>query len=130
MTSMNETQRRRRNRRHELNKEVFVALRPDFNRLGSLRDISRTGLGFEYFPCEDASCRLGDVHVDIFCQENNYLLSRLPCKLIYDQPVDPNLSSSPRRCGLQFASLSNHEMEQISLLMQNHAVGPQSNSGD
>jgi hypothetical protein len=125
MTSISEDQRRRSHQRYEFKEGVFIALRPDFNRLGSLKDISRTGLGFEYFPCEDANCLLGDVHVDIFCQENNYLLSRIPCKLIYDLPLDPKNGSSPRRCGLQFANLSNHEIKQISLLMQNHAFGPQ-----
>lgn len=47
-------------------KSTFVALRPEFVRLGKVMDISSRGLRFQYLISEDNQVEQGRVALDLF----------------------------------------------------------------
>jgi hypothetical protein len=111
----------RRYRRYALKGEVFVGSRPFFHTIGSLRDISEGGAGFEYFAGNNND-KSRTVEVDITCGKH-FRLSRLPCKVAYDIQVDQSSSGSigMRRCGLEFGRLSYQQADLLSLILESCA---------
>ena len=105
--------------------ETYVALRPDFTKLGKLIDISRGGLAFRYIGPEEES--RGPTQLDLFTGNNGFYLSRLPCKVIYDASSLKKETSSPllerRRCGLEFGEATEAQTAQLDLYFANHVAG-------
>jgi hypothetical protein len=116
---------RRRFERYAMRDSVFLAFRPRFDRLGLLVDISRGGVAFEYTasdkPREEP--RPPHIEVEIFSHDT-FRLSRIPCTIVYDTMAESSLGTpgfETRRCGLQFARLSDAQMSQLKILMETHA---------
>lgn len=105
--------------------ETYVALRPDFTKLGRLINISKGGLAFRYI----AHQRQGQAptHLDLFTGNNGFHLSRLQCKVIYDIRFPENEKSSKlfehRRCGLEFGEATEVQATQLELYLKNHVAG-------
>lgn len=101
---------RRKFTRFLVPENVYAALGPSFSKVGRIKDISIGGLALEYLT--DGASALENSHVDIFIREEKFFLSKLPCKIVYDAPIEP--SSDPqasglthKRCGVQFYRLTN-----------------------
>ena len=105
--------------------ETFVALRPQFTKLGKLIDISRGGLAFRYIGPKEES--RGPTHLDLFTGNNGFYLSRLSCKVIYDTSLVKKKTSSPRleqrRCALEFGEATEAQAAQLELYLANHVAG-------
>lgn len=103
---MIETSERRRQDRFSTKDKVFLTFRPDFDRLGIIKDVSSGGISFEYMPLECVDCPQR-VEVDIFSEVRGFYLSRVPCRIVYDVDLDGlNGSGHLKRCGLEFMELS------------------------
>ena len=104
--------------------ETYVALRPDFTKLGRLTNISRGGLSFQYIAPKGES--EGSTHLDLFTGNNGFYLSRLSCKVIYDNRLFENNTSSTslehRRCGLEFGEATQVQAAQLDLYLANHVA--------
>jgi len=68
--------------------------------------------------------------VDIFVREKNFHLSKLPCKIIYNMPLNSIGKTQTlanglirKRCGLEFKSLSKTHKKQLEAFLRNHVVG-------
>jgi hypothetical protein len=107
----------RRNRRYAIKGDVFIGSRPLFHTVGSLRDISNGGVGFEYVS-DSQNGPPETVEVDIFCGKQ-IRLSRVPCRVAYDIGVDQPYSGGvgARRCGLEFGRLSDQQAALLSLIV-------------
>ena len=105
--------------------ETYVALRPDFTKLGKLINISKRGLAFQYIgPKEESRV---PTHLDLFTGNNGFYLSRLACKVIYDSRLFEEDTSSTslehRRCGLEFGEATEVQENQLELYFANHVAG-------
>jgi hypothetical protein len=105
--------------------ETYVALRPQFTKLGRLIDISRGGLAFHYIGSKEES--RGPTHLDLFTGNNGFYLSRLPCKVVYDISLLKQETSFPRlepkRCALEFGEATEAHAAQLDLYFANHVAG-------
>jgi len=92
---------------------TFVALRPDFARLGKMLDISKGGLSFQYITSAgevDQPKDVASLDIDLFLSKNGYYLAGVPCKMIYEKKkeigaLDPS-NLEYRLCGLEFGELT------------------------
>lgn len=116
---------RRENQRLKPKKMTYVALRPDFSKLGKIQDISSGGLCFQYMAQMDQNGESRHFHIDIFISEDGYYLPGIPCKMVYEKKmkkaVSHPISLEYRLCGLQFGRLTGDQIGQIAYYLQNHA---------
>jgi hypothetical protein len=101
---------RRRFTRFLVPENVYAALGPSFSKIGRIKDISIGGLAIKYLTDEDTTLR--NSHVDIFIREEEFFLSKLPCKIVYDVPIESFANPQPsglthKRCGVQFHQFTN-----------------------
>ena len=116
------TEERRNSARQTLRTDVFIVFRPHFDRLGNLKDVSRTGAAFEY-PVFAKYDEVVEVEVDLFTSEpSHFMLRSMPCRVVYDIKVaKPTMNGvETRRCGLKFDPLSPQHTEQLSLLLRTY----------
>ncbi|MDY0041351.1 MAG: PilZ domain-containing protein [Desulforhabdus sp.] len=109
---------RRKHERYRADGEVFLTFRPNFQKIGRIRDISQGGVAFEYTADRESKDEYY-VEVDIFSTGKDFHLARIPCRVIYDAQIDSYASFSnmiTRRCGLQFDSLNQDQISKLSRL--------------
>jgi len=106
---------------------AFAALRSGFKKVGKVHDISIKGLAFSYLDkAEEHLSDLDSSQVDIFISGNNYHLTNVPCKVVYD--TETSVFSSiesirTNRCGLQFGELAGNQVEQLEYFITKHTKG-------
>ncbi len=117
----------RKSTRYAAADNSFAALGPGFTKVGKIKDISVLGLAFEYIIDEISDIKVSQV--DIFVSGEDFFISKIPCKVVYDIPEDPEVHQiSPhklmhKRCGLQFESLSNTGRIMIAQFMEAYTTG-------
>ena len=119
----------RKFKRFVVKERGFVAFRPEFTKLGRIIDISRGGLGCEYFVYKDF--RDGDEEplsseIDIFLSNNTFYASRIPCSVAYDIEIARNETTfagitENRRCGVKFGKLREEQNRQLEVFIRNYA---------
>ena len=117
---------RRTSQRFLVKESVFLTFRPTFNKLGSLKDISKSGVSFEYIAYESMDTP-HSVEIDIFSKSMDIHLSKVPCKVVYDVKVGESFTMNQvetRRCGLQFEQLSGYHASQLKNILSNYIAGP------
>jgi len=109
---------------------AFVVFRPEFRKLGSINDISRGGLGFNYLSPADNGVPVAETShiIDIITSHNSFHLTNIPCTLVHDAEADsdqftfmPDLAN--RFCGLKFDQLTEEQEKQINLFLEKHTAG-------
>ncbi len=108
---------------------AFAALGPGFTKVGKIKDISVLGLAFEYITDEVAD--MDEVSkVDIFVRGEEFHISKIPCKVVYDISLETSGANqfSPnglmhKRCGLAFESLPNTGRVMIAQFMEAYTTG-------
>ena len=110
MTSLNNE--RRQFKRYSTVDTVFAVIRPTFQKLGKIKNISKGGLSFEYIVdknCQNSVEGGSLTEIDVFCSREMFYIPRIPCKIINDGDVvlDHSIITSVqmRRCSIQFVSL-------------------------
>lgn len=109
--------------------QAFVVVRPQFKKLGALKDVSLCGLGFQYVlmdgqkPLSDKSA---PVKIDLFISNNGFYLPKVSCKLAYDRLVENEFSAGCMRfchCGLEFDEITEEQTNQINYFLAQYTVG-------
>ena len=104
---------------------AFAVLRPDFARLGKIKDISEGGLSFEYVAYQEEEQDASEL--DIFLSEGGFHLSKMPCSIIYDirmrEKYEVSARIQRRRCGLRFGRLTKAQARQLDFFLENHTRG-------
>jgi len=118
---------RRRAVRFLPRKSTFVALRPEFVRLGKVVDISSTGLRFQYLISEDNPVEKGRVALDIFMGSDGYYLPDIPCETIYERKLEQHGSDAmgleQRQCGIKFRPLNREQSDTLDMFLRHHTSG-------
>ena len=118
---------RRKAVRFQPRKSTFVALRPEFVRLGKVVDISSSGLKFQYLIAEDNQVEKGRVALDMFIGSDGYYLPDIPCETVYERKLDQkgadSLGLEQRQCGLKFKSLNQEQTDKLDMFLRHHTVG-------
>ena len=102
---------------------TYVAVRPDFNQLGRLLNISINGLGFQYIAEGDPGGGTTFFDIDLFINKSSFYLQKIPCERIYDiaittEQVFPKRLSI-RRCGVQYDKLSDEQVDLLNYFLLN-----------
>jgi hypothetical protein len=120
---------RRKYTRYLTQENAFAALGDKYSRVGKIKNIALGGMAFEYIV-GDAPNKENATEADIFMVGNVFHLHNIPCRIIYDFEVHvPHVKNSyvkiltTNRCGLQFGSLPETKMTQLSIFLEVHAVG-------
>jgi len=122
---------RRKKERLSPKKLTFVAVRPDFVKLGKLSNISNRGLCFQYMAQsgsqDDQEGTVSSVEVDMFLSNNGYYLRGIPCRTVYDVETKKGttfpIGMEYRHCGLRFGKLTKKQGDQLSLYIKDHTKG-------
>jgi hypothetical protein len=111
------------------NDNVIIVLRNEFTKIGKAKDIGRGGLSFEHLYDESLSQGPLERDVDLLVG-SEFQLSRLPCKVVYDLPVDmPDAFQGfhtriiTKRCGVKFRTLSENQVTQLDSFIKTYTVG-------
>ena len=112
---------RRESPRFEIEDNVYLTFRPNFDRIGRVKDISTGGAAFEYVQYS-ALANITEVEVDIFSQSKEFHWPKIPCKVVYDRRVEKYASFEgieTRRCGLKFTKLSERQLSELNYFLGN-----------
>ncbi|MEW6375091.1 MAG: PilZ domain-containing protein [Thermodesulfobacteriota bacterium] len=119
---------KRKNIRFLVQDNVILALQNGFNRVGKVKDISMGGLSFEHIYDEDLNWVDSRKNISLWVNEFN--LSKIPCRIVYDIPlqIPPEYDSltihlPTRRCGLQFEALTEHQIAQLDFFLTTYTKG-------
>ncbi|MCP3952805.1 MAG: PilZ domain-containing protein [Desulfobacterales bacterium] len=118
---------RRRSVRFLPRKSTFVALRPEFVRLGKIVDISSSGLRFQYLISEDNQVEKGKVALDMFIGSDGYYLPDIPCETVYERKLEQHgsdaMSLEQRQCGIKFRPLNREQADKLKVFLRQHTSG-------
>ena len=110
---------RRHNERRLPSAQASVALGESFQTVGTICDISASGMGIEYLDLGESILE-AHPRLDIFTLDSDFYLSRLHGSIMYDLPLEhqgatDGVLASPRvrRCGIRFENLSPLQHDQI-----------------
>lgn len=113
--------------RFQPRKSTFVALRPEFVRLGKVVDISSSGLRFQYLIAEDNPVEKGRVALDMFIGSEGYYLPDIPCETVYERKLDQHGSDAmgleQRQCGIRFRDLNREQADKLNVFLRHHTSG-------
>ena len=105
---------RRKKKRFRVKDGAFAVKNSDINIAGPIQNISSSGFTFRYIG------KIGQIgrslEVNLFYIGEGHFLTKLPSKAIYDFKIDsktPNNELTIRRCGVQFAELTDNQMSLI-----------------
>lgn len=106
---------------------TFVAVRPEFAKLGRLIDITMEGLCFQYMAHREGMDDVVSFKIDLFVENNGFYLQNLPCKMVYDTANEREITFSSsieyRRCGLQFIEVSKEHSNQLETYLRDYTAG-------
>lgn len=107
---------------------AIVALRDGSTKIGRVKDISRGGFSFEHIYEDDSNW--GPSRKDLFLWVNEFSMSKVPCRVMYDIPAPMpteyqlfRIRLITRRCGVQFEALSENQMAQLDLFLKTYTKG-------
>ena len=117
---------RRKFTRFLVPENVYAALGPSFTKVGRIKNVSIGGLSIEYLT--DASSALRDSHVDIFIREEEFFLSKFPCKIVYDVPIEPlanpqDFGLVQKRCGVKFYRFTDRLKKRLEDFLKSGTTG-------
>lgn len=105
----------------------FVAFGHHPVRYGRLKDISASGLAFEYVPPGELNEE--SLTVDIFLPEDNVCVSKVPCKIVYDVPIrEPKNTDgifknfTPKRCGVEFGYMPKDTRGKLDFFLEDYTT--------
>jgi hypothetical protein len=118
---------RRQHERYQLKDRVFIAVRPEYDRIGWLTDISKGGVSYEYPAIHHYEASSKNMHVDIFNARRKIDLSNMPCQVIYDTRIKKDdgytETIATHRCGLFFRDISQNQMVKLDMVLnQSHVI--------
>ena len=128
-----EEDERRRYQRYSLKEVTFVVFRPEFRKLGTIRDIGEGGIAFDYFDYGQSDWEAYSTmkelpqEVDLFLKESRFYMSCVPCRIAHEGIGNHNddsgaFDSPVKYCGLEFGTLTDKQKEQLKYFLRNHTA--------
>jgi hypothetical protein len=124
MTDTKQQVEQRKHKRFSVSNGAFVALRPDYLKVGQLKNLGMDGLAFTYL-INDGTAPDQSFELDIFLVGRTFFLKDMPFRTISDVARDGILFSSvrTRQMRVQFGDLTSHQKAQLEEFIQNHTNG-------
>ena len=107
---------------------AFAVFRPEFKKLGKIKDISGGGLACEYLKHKNIKDNLLELEIDILLTDGKFYMSMIPCEVVYDMKPILNRATffnnglECRRCGLKFKKLPTKLKQDLKLFLKNHVI--------
>jgi hypothetical protein len=114
---------RRKEKRYQVKKGAFAALRPLYEKIGRVTNISQGGLAFRYM--DTGSQEKGTRELDIFMISNAFRLDRIAVRIISDLNVPKKPfpgSLSLRHCRVEFGELNPDQAVQLDYFIRNYTL--------
>ena len=98
---------------------------------GTLNNISKSGLAFQYTPI--AGKKMDTNSINIFVKgTDRFYLSDIACRIIYDiSTLDESQrfkGTERRQCGIKFVELKENQQNKLELLLKNYTIQSFDNS--
>jgi hypothetical protein len=114
---------RRRHKRFQPEDGAYAAVRPQYDKIGQIIDVSRGGLAFRYMV---SGCQEGaSPELDIFLIGDSFHLDKVPFQIVTDEEIPGKLSPGTqimRRCGVKFGELKQTQILKLEEFILNHQV--------
>ena len=114
---------RRKHKRFLAEDGAYAAVRPQYDKIGQIIDISQGGLSFSYIV-SDGQAHEGS-ELDIFLIGDDFHLDKVPFKIVSDQKIPERLSPGSlkmRRCAVQFGDLTQKQMLKLEDFILSYTV--------
>jgi hypothetical protein len=106
--------------------KTIAALEGVIDKVGKVNDIGIKGLSFMYLgESIETGSGSDSYRVDIFHKKNEFYLTNVPCKVVYDIPghiSGRNHSVMMYRCGLYFEKLSKIQLKLLNIFIKKYAT--------
>jgi hypothetical protein len=119
------TENRRKQKRYPVSSGIFVVLNPagHSSKLGTMIDISKSGLSLQYLDVNDSAPAYSEL--DVFASGHGMLIWRLPFTIVsrtaFQEP-NPFYSLISRRMGVKFNALSDVKHAKLSSFIQAYGI--------
>jgi|SRR4030067_3653103 len=108
--------------------DVVVVLPDKISKIGRVIDIGPGGLSFEFIDDEESRWEFSKKDISLWV--NEFRVSDIPCKIVYDIPIHPppeykflTFHLKTRRCGLQFETLTENQKAQLEFVFKTYTKG-------
>jgi hypothetical protein len=120
----------RKHKRFSVSNGAFVALRPDYLKVGQVKNIGMDGLAFTYLM-DDGKSPDQSLALDIFLADQTFRLEGVPFTIISDFHIDgiPFSSVKTRQMDVQFGDLTPYQKAHLEYFIQNHTNGEEKKRG-
>lgn len=118
--------------RYIAKEHAFALLKPYCDKLGQIKNISRSGVAFEYLMFDNSheGVRIAEqLRLDIILTPEALYISQVPCEVVYDDAVteeSPLLVQGieSRCCGLKFGKLTEDQAGTLETFLEKHVLRP------
>jgi hypothetical protein len=113
---------RRKHKRFKAKEGVFALLTSD-NKMGQIKDISRSGLTFQYIGHDEPLS--GSTEMEIFSTIYDFYLKKVPVKSVVDIEVDDDIpfsSVSMKQLRIQFGEMTRIQLRLLGYLLQRYTL--------
>lgn len=130
--SKTNSKERRKNIRYRARKGAFAVMLPDCTTMGSILDISESGLSFTYqngqsvITTEDQNRSKPPTELSIVLSGDEFYLDKIHVKIISDikfSDSDDSKYIQARRCSIKFEKLTFNQEARLEYFIQNHTSG-------
>jgi c-di-GMP-binding flagellar brake protein YcgR len=114
---------RRRHKRFQAEGGAYAAIRPQYDKIGQIIDVSKGGLAFRYLV--SGSHESESFEMDIFLIGDGFHLDKVPFKTVFDQEIPKSLCPGPqtmRRCGVKFGELTQTQAHKLENFILKHTI--------
>lgn len=118
MTKKKNSFEKRKHKRLRVHEDAFVVLKPHYEKLGHIIDISIDGLAFRYIDEKGTSGRSSVL--DIFFVDNRFHLEKVPFETILDLETDSRMSY--RRCSVRFGEMTDNQRSQLNDFIKDYTI--------
>jgi len=118
MITQKDVVERRKHKRFKVKEGLFAVITSD-NKMGRIKNISRSGLTFQYIG--DGGPSSGSTEMEIFSTVYDFYLKKVPVKSVVDVEVDGNIpfSSVPmKQLRIQFGKMTPIQLGLLGYLIQ------------
>jgi hypothetical protein len=128
MAESEERKEKRKRKRLSLKERVSGFCQTSFFGVGTLVDISRGGVAFQYFQPsgDDWDLLQGSIELDLFKSEPSRNVIGIDCNVVYDTAVPWEIgvfgNYQLRRCGVQFGELSSDQSSELDSFIKDFSV--------
>ncbi|UCD86725.1 MAG: hypothetical protein JSV01_02805 [Desulfobacterales bacterium] len=117
---MGKKKEQRKHKRFQVPKGAFVAVAPDYDKIGPLADLTMEGLAFCYIGEGEPPDKS---HLDIFLTEGDFFLGKVPFRTISGVDLVDKVPSSPvtmKQCRVKFRKLTPDQKMKLNDFIDSH----------